>query len=320
MRIAFHSNQIGLRGSEIALYDYADYNEKLLGNNSFIITKKKHSWPHIENVVKKFQDRFNHRIFFYDGMDDLERQLDKNKIDIFYVIKGGSLDGVLSKNRKNVVHSVFQCFEPHGNVYAYISDWLSIKMTGGKYPFVPHVVNLEKNSLNMRSQLGIPSDAMVFGRHGGLETFDLNFVKRAIEDTVNRRKDIYFLFVYTDKFYTHPQIIHIDSIFDPIEKIKFINSCDAMIHARSGGESFGLAIAEFSFLNKPVLTWDGGVDQAHLHFLGDKGIKYKDYNSVFYLLNNFKPDRSINYDCYSQKFSPEIVMNKFNDVFIKEVV
>ena len=30
--IAFHSNQLCLRGSEIALYTYADYNEKILGN------------------------------------------------------------------------------------------------------------------------------------------------------------------------------------------------------------------------------------------------------------------------------------------------
>ena len=30
--IAFFSNQLGLRGTEIRLYNYARYNEELLGN------------------------------------------------------------------------------------------------------------------------------------------------------------------------------------------------------------------------------------------------------------------------------------------------
>ena len=38
MKIAFHSNQLGLRGTEIALFDYAYYNRELLGNESIIIS------------------------------------------------------------------------------------------------------------------------------------------------------------------------------------------------------------------------------------------------------------------------------------------
>lgn len=34
----------------------------------------------------------------------------------------------------------------------------------------------------------------------------------------------------------------------------FIRTCDAMLHARMSGETFGLAIAEFSAHNRPVLT------------------------------------------------------------------
>jgi hypothetical protein len=37
--IAFLSNKLTLRGTEVALYDYADYNEKILGNKSIIITR-----------------------------------------------------------------------------------------------------------------------------------------------------------------------------------------------------------------------------------------------------------------------------------------
>lgn len=37
------------------------------------------------------------------------------------------------------------------------------------------------------------------------------------------------------------------------EKTTFINTCDAMLWARHDGETFGLAIGEFSSKNKPVI-------------------------------------------------------------------
>ena len=37
-KIAFHSNQLSLRGTEIALFAYAKYNEDILGNKSVILT------------------------------------------------------------------------------------------------------------------------------------------------------------------------------------------------------------------------------------------------------------------------------------------
>jgi hypothetical protein len=38
MKILFHSNQLALRGTEVALYDYAHYNENFLGNESLIVS------------------------------------------------------------------------------------------------------------------------------------------------------------------------------------------------------------------------------------------------------------------------------------------
>ena len=43
-------------------------------------------------------------------------------------------------------------------------------------------------------------------------------------------------------------------IVEPELKVSFINTCDCMIHARTDGETFGLAIAEFSTLNKPIIS------------------------------------------------------------------
>ena len=45
---------------------------------------------------------------------------------------------------KESAHVIFQFNEPYADRYAYISDWLSDKMSGGKIPVVPHIVNLPK--------------------------------------------------------------------------------------------------------------------------------------------------------------------------------
>ncbi len=36
MKVAFHTNSLSLRGTEIALYDYALHNQTLLGHESVI--------------------------------------------------------------------------------------------------------------------------------------------------------------------------------------------------------------------------------------------------------------------------------------------
>ena len=45
-----------------------------------------------------------------------------------------------------------------------------------------------------------------------------------------------------------------DTLIEQIDKVRFIQTCDMMIHGRTVGETFGIAIGEFSFYNKPVMT------------------------------------------------------------------
>jgi hypothetical protein len=115
----------------------------------------------------------------------------------------------------------------------------------------------------------------------------------------------------TRKFYEHPRIIYIDKNLDLDYKVKFINTCDAMIHARQMGETFGLSIAEFSTKNKPIITCNCG-DLEHIKILGDKAIIY---NSKEELINIFKNIKLIinsqsEWNAY-KLYSPEYVMNLF---------
>ena len=62
--VAFHSNQLGIRGVEVALYDYALYNEMLLKNKSFILADKNKDLQ----ALKKFEDRFE--VFLYNKFEE----------------------------------------------------------------------------------------------------------------------------------------------------------------------------------------------------------------------------------------------------------
>jgi len=312
MKIAFHSNQLSLRGTEVAMYDFAKYNEELLGNESIIISKDPSIWDYSHPMaIKKFNDRFN--VFQYKNFNDVEKFLDEQKVDVFYAQKSGQRDGIVSRGRKTVIHAVFLYNEPHGDVYAYISEWLGNRFNA---PFVPYMVDLPDVEGNLRKELSIPENAIVFGRHGGVETFDISFVKKIVRKKIRYRRNIYFLFMYTNKFIDHPQVIHLDGNQDLEYKVKFINTCDAMLHARKVGETFGLAVAEFSLRNKPVITFGGSQkESAHLHMLGDKSLKYYRKQDLSNLIDSFRPEPNKDWNAY-RDYNPENVMNIFKNVFL----
>ena len=55
MKIAFHSYQLGDRGTEICLHKYAKYNQEILGNESVIISTSSRPTPTLERFEKDFK-------------------------------------------------------------------------------------------------------------------------------------------------------------------------------------------------------------------------------------------------------------------------
>ena len=306
MKIAFHSNQLGLRGTEVSLYDYAIGNRNILGNESIIISDAKADLT----TLDKFRAQFP--VYLYNDFNEVEKIIDQEKIDAFYIQKAGFNDGKLVKNAKNLVHTVFKHNEPHGEVYAYISEWLSQEMSNGKFDFIPYMINLPDHNLNYRTALGL-ENKLIFGWYGG-DNFEIPFARQAVIDIAKKRNDVVFLFMNSTPFSNEPNIYFINSTYDLDEKVAFINTCDAMIHARERGETFGLAIAEFSSKGKPVITYGNSPERNHNMVLGDKGFYYSNYDELYTLLDNFiVPPWGCN--CY-QEFTPEKVMNKFKKVFL----
>jgi hypothetical protein len=167
---------------------------------------------------------------------------------------------------------------------------------------------------NLRKELNIPSDAIVFGRYGGKESFDIKFVYDVIQKILKIRSDFYFLFMNTNEFYKHKNIIYLPGNSDMVFKRKFINTCDALLHARERGETFGLTCGEFAMCKKPVITYGIAKENEHLLILKEKAVVYNSPFDLYNILNTFTKDK---YDVSNNGYmfyNPENVMKIFNKV------
>lgn len=93
-----------------------------------------------------------------------------------------------------------------------------------------------------------------------------------------------------------------------------------MLHARQRGESFGLAICEFLFHNKPVLAYNGGVDQNHVRLLSGFNTLYSDVKDLNDMIVGFRNDRKLltNHEWSSKvsEYKPERAIQKFKEIFL----
>ncbi len=219
---------------------------------------------------------------------------------------------------KNCVHAQFLCVEFHGDVYAYLSPWVSRVMTGREDSFVPFYVPRLESTENIRRQLKIPSEARVFGRHGGWDTFNIPFVRKVVAEHACNYPEDHFLFLNTkpiDGTEQLPNVHYLPATVDLGEKAQFLATCDAMIHARDTGETFGLAVGEFAVLGKPVITFSESRERAHLEMLGKQALLYRNVGELAGILRDFRPYKThgTEYEIFGD---PKVVMGLFQKKFL----
>lgn len=306
MKIGFLNNQIDNRGTGNAVFNYAKYNKEILGNESLIFTFPGNQ--HAPNAIDKFVNTFG-ALYSAESTENLQQ------LDILYHIKSGEDDGFRPpSNVKYVPHAVFHP-KPHGDDYFVISKWMSQKF---HLPYIPHIVETFDTSENLREGFGIPLDATVLGRYGGPDTFDLPFVWEAIEKILAIRDDIWFIFAGTNPHLVHDRVIYIANNVQPEFTARFINTCDAMIHARQRGESFGISVGEFSSRNKLILSYKKSGERAHLHELKGSALTYTDVDDVYLLFfglyrGNYQGKRA---HPFYIEYTPEHVMHMFKQSVI----
>ncbi len=344
--VGFFMRHFTGRGVERAIFDYADGNERILGNKSYIIAFTKEAqralgseihFPTMRVDYDRFASRFE--VIEINHMREMRNVIETYNLDFFYTQLFGTYDPLymfdnpeLWGNCKTIKHAVFNTTGCEGDYYASISQFLNLRFNTPHVPVIPYMIPFSKEERgiteNLRASLGIPENAIVFGRHGARDQFNIPMVHHAITKVIfecDRDVDnvpIYFLFMNTEPFcHDHPHIIHLPYCDDQTYKVKFINTCDAMIHARKDGETFGLAVAEFSIMNKPVITSTCG-DIEHLMILKEKAIIYANDLHLAHIFRNFKDltvwNKSGDWNMYKD-YTPERIMTQhFAPIFDKE--
>ena len=308
---------MSLRGSENALWDYANFNETILGNHSVICHPAR-----LENAgnptFAKWKARFP--LIAYRTKNELSSKLKERGVDILYQIKPGPYDRFVVPGAKNCIHSMFLSDEFHGDCFAYVSRWASRVMTGKEESFVPHFVPQFEGKDSLRQSLGIPMEAKVFGRHGGWDTFNIPFARKAVVLHARQNTRDHFVFLNTEPIRgtkRFSNVHYLPATVDPNEKAKFLATCDAMLHARLHGETFGLAVGEFAVLGKPVITFSESRERAHLEMLGNQALLYRHAGELAEVLREFHPHRTqgTQYEIFAD---PKVVMEFFRKKFLED--
>jgi hypothetical protein len=192
-------------------------------------------------------------------------------------------------------------------------------MTGRKESFDPHFVPKCEGKESLRQDLGIPVEAKVFGRHGGRDTFNIPFVRKAVACHARQNPKDHFVFLNTEQIRgteRFSNVHYLPGTVDPMEKAKFLATCDAMLHARWHGETFGLAVGEFAVLGKPVITYGGSRERAHLEMLGKQALLYRNVGELAGILREFRPHKTHGSE-YEIFADPKVVMELFQKKFLE---
>ncbi|KAH8064251.1 hypothetical protein JL721_8396 [Aureococcus anophagefferens] len=327
VRLAVHCGALDERGTTVSTYDYADL-ALAMGLVDSVLVLHDASVPPLPAILAKFEARFGRDRVVAVAAADVDGVLARDGATHFYVQKAGVDDGLVSAVARTLVHCVFVATQAHGDVYARVSDHVPVDGPASAAAVVPLVVRPgDVDGPDLREELGIAANATVFGRHGGVHTFSIDFVKAVVEARAAARPDVVFLFMNTAPFGApQPNVRFIPGTADPDRVAAFVRTCDAMLHARAEGETFGLAVADFARHDRPVLTFDSpdpSYARFHLSVLQRRAIPYRDARSLEKALDAFDRDAARRlprgyWNAYHPAFGPAAVMDAFDRVFLAD--
>jgi hypothetical protein len=310
LNVLFHAFNLGHRGGTNSLRDYAIYNETILGNRSTILYHTEGHQRSEPDVIESLSKRFE----LIPVSTNREVDALVKPFDVVYSQRSGYDEEPSIRSAPFLLHGVFCNYTDQCTRFAYISKYLSERMRP-EVPYIPYMIDLPQPNDNLRKELNISEDQFVFGRMGGWLEFDIPFVKQTIQKILSHRSDIVFVFVNTQPFIEHKNVFYLPPSFDQQFKSNFINTCDAMIHAREMGETFGLAMMEFLYFNKPVLAWESGNDLNHVDVLKPFNLLYNSDN-IEQKIYDLVDKKSYDFSSVVAEYTPANVMKKFNGVFL----
>jgi hypothetical protein len=251
-------------------------------------------------------------------------------------------------NTKHLVHAVFNNYEPHGDVYAYVSEWLykhalksknsrtlveikDIKASSNNpykvgesvnTTWVPHTVMPKiGDGAYFRVANKIARESFLIGRIGGYTEFNDPAAKSAVMSILEKNKNVVFLFVNTKPFILHSNVKYMGYISET-QKWDFYQACDLLLNGRLMGESFGFSIVEPLMLGKPILGPDSirnkNMDKHHIDILEPMHLLYKSKRDLEKKINKIMENQieSHKLKLLVEKFSVDKIRQRFINEFL----
>ena len=248
--------------------------------------------------------------------------LEAHRVTDLYIAKAGNpTDSVWSRlpGVRNLVHAVFDATAPHGDAFAKISK----EVPGDGVPIVPRMIRpVARHGGTLRQSLNIPTNVTVFCHHGGSSTFSIRMAHIAVGFVAASRPNTYFLFLNTAPFCCSnlSNVIHLSESVNEKYLAQYIRSCDAMVHARADGETFGQAVGEFAVANKPIFTYGAPPHgtSTHLERLRGKAQIYMSADELVTKLLAFNRTLAAAQDWHTayDECTPAAVMKSFWHTFV----
>ena len=323
MIVGFHLDEFSLRGVTVATVAYAKAWSEILGNKSILI--KYDNYSNQRKEINKAWHSENLEIIRYNSNNQLDSILGSAGIEALYILCSGQKEERFSNLRVPIwIHAVFpsNIKDIHGERYACISDWLTKESFNKRIPYVPHIVNsseVRKSKEAWREENKIKSDAIVIGSLGGRDSFDLKLAQIGLFNALQCKKNLYFIALNHRKFINHERALFMPGTDIQAIKHEFINCCDAMLHGRAQGETFGLACVEFAASGKPILAWEHAPERQHLEHFCQKKLQYTTANELSKKILTLDPEEWNQAERKKtiRKFDSLKVTNLFEQVFAK---
>lgn len=161
------------------------------------------------------------------------------------------------------------------NVNVMVADASLNDRLGTQYRVLPLCVNGPCPDVHddLRARFNIPNDAVVFGAYS--ETLEMQEAKAAILWVAsNLPASRFFLLWGVQPFGpSMPNVIFIEQSTPEAQQM-FVNTCDALVHARVDGDALGLECAEFASTGRRVITWKRARSRGHIGVLGRNAVVF----------------------------------------------
>jgi glycosyltransferase involved in cell wall biosynthesis len=343
-----HSNDFTERGDSVTLLSLGSAIARRF-DASIVIAFPEKSPRVSEERVKEALDR-GFEVFRYRDKSELDEFAVRRSISHSYVFSGGSKaslayydpdnpDSFRIGNSKHITHVVFRVFDPHGDAYTYVSDWLFAwaerklrrsrrwpsrnQIASG--PLVlsfPHFVETWPRSskkTSFREEYGIPDSSVVIGRIGGFSEFNDPAAQRGLIKILKGNKSAIALLVNTKRFTDHPRAIFLPTL-SRADVWRFYDACDVLLNGRRMGESFGYSIVEPLSLGKPVIAphWIRNplMDRNHLRVLSGLNLVYFSASHLNRIFNRIQKNRvpEQKLKAVSAPFSEKVAMDNLEKI------